>query len=361
MANLMSGSYTYDELKKKYDDFEIPIVKIKVNGMDVVSTLKLAVVHMKMTLSIEAASMVVLKLGDQYDLKSHTFESKVKSEFAIGTVVEVEVGYKSTTLDLFKGFVAALGAEFSEVPLIVVTLMDARRLMMLAGNQVKLHDVKNYSDVFHTIMSRYSRLCSTSVDATSDNLVNPLSQTQDDYQFITRELIASGRADREFFILGNIAYFRKPHKEKTSIMTLEYGRELLALKTDEWYRDLNIEVVGYDADQQKTVSGKASVKTPFSMKKLIGNTPELYLTDPAMDTVSKAKDKAQSIADKLEYKAKTGQGMTIGIPEIVPGRYITVKSLDKDLCDHKFYLKSVIHEINGTDYKTMFDIEGWES
>ena len=357
----MSGSYTYDELEKKYDGFEIPIVKVKVNGIDAVSTLDLAIVEMKMTLSIEAASMVILKIGDKYDMKNHAFDSKVKNEFSIGTVVEVEVGYKSTTLNLFKGFVAALGAEFSNLPMIVVTLMDVRRLMMLAGNRVQLHDVKNYSDVFHTVMSRYSKLCSTDVDATTDNLVNPLSQTQDDYSFVTRELIGNGRADREFFVLGKKAYFRKPYKEKTSIMTLEYGRELLALKTDEAYRDLNIEVVGYDADQQMTVTGKASVKTPLLMSKLIGDTPEYYLTDPAMDTVSKAKDKAQTIADKLEYKAKTGQGMTIGIPEIVPGRYITVKSLDKDLCDHKFYLKNVIHEINGDDYKTMFDIEGWES
>ncbi|MBQ9632873.1 MAG: hypothetical protein IJV04_08195, partial [Lachnospiraceae bacterium] len=190
---------------------------------------------------------------------------------------------------------------------------------------------------------------------------HPLSQTQDDYQFITRELIGSGRADREFFVLGEKAYFRKPCKEKTPIMSLEYGRELLALKTDEAYRDLNVFVVGYDADQQKTVTGNASVNRPLSMKKLIGSTPEFYLTDPAMDTVSKAKDKAQAVAGRLEYKAKTGQGMTIGIPEIVPGRYISVKSLDRDLCDHKYYLKNVIHEINGEDYKTMFDIEGWES
>ena len=49
MADLMSGSYTYDELEKKYDGFEIPIVKVKVNGMDAVSTLDLAIVEMKMT------------------------------------------------------------------------------------------------------------------------------------------------------------------------------------------------------------------------------------------------------------------------------------------------------------------------
>ena len=56
MANLMSGSYSYEELKKKYDDFEIPVVKVKVNGIDVVSTMNLPVVEMKMTLSMDAAS-----------------------------------------------------------------------------------------------------------------------------------------------------------------------------------------------------------------------------------------------------------------------------------------------------------------
>ncbi len=360
MADLMSGTYTYEGLASTYDNFCVPVVKVKISGSDVISSQKLAVVNFRLSLSTEGASMAVIKIGGEYDEKNHTFTSKVKNTFAPGTVAEVQIGYKSSTESLFKGFVASLGAEFSRIPMLVVTLMDARRLMMISGSQYVLHDVKNYSDVFSQVMSRYTKLCSTEVDATSDNLTRPVSQTQDDYQFVTRELIASGRADREFFILGSKAYFRKPRKVKSPIMTMKYGRELLALKTDESYLDLKVDVVGYDPEQQKELTGTATVKGSSMQSKVMGSTPEYYITDPEADTQEKTTEKATSAADRLGWKARRGQGMTIGLPVIVPGRFVKVESMDKDLCDHKYYLKSVIHEINGEDYKTMFEIEGWD-
>lgn len=356
---LMSGTYTYDSLSKKYDYFTTPVVKVKAGGSDVVSSLKLSVIELKMTLSLDAASIVVVKFGDVYDIGKHTFDSSVKDAFAPGTVVEVEIGYKSSTENLFKGFVAARGIEIGKMPLFVVTLMDARRLMMLSGSRYQLHDVKNYSDVFREVMSRYSKLCSTKIDATKDELETPVSQTTDDYRFVTQELIGRGKAEREFFILGPTAYFRKPQSEKSPIMTMEFGRELIALKTDESYFDVSIEVVGYDPVKQQALSGKAEATGSSSQTKIIGQTPEFYMPDPSVDTSAKANGKAKSIANRMKQKTQTGTGMTIGLPVLVPGRFVKVKNADKDLGDHKFYLKTVIHEINNEDYRTMFEIGGW--
>jgi hypothetical protein len=312
-----------------------------------------------MTLSLDAASMVVIKFGDVYEIDKHGFKSAVKNSFAPGTVVEVEIGYKSSTENLFKGFVASRGIEIGEMPLFVVTLMDARRLMMLSGSRYQLHVAKNYSDVFREVMSRYSKLCQTKIDATKDQLETPISQTTDDYFFVTQELIGRGKAEREFFILGPTAYFRKPQSEKSPIMTMEMGRELIALKTDESYFDVSVEVVGYDPVKQEKLSGKAAAEGSKKQTKLIGKTPEYYMPDPSVDTSAKAKNKATSIANRMKQKMQTGSGMTIGLPVLVPGRFVKVKNADKDLGDHKFYLKTVIHEITKEDYRTMFEISGW--
>lgn len=357
--SLMSGTYSYDALVKKYEGFTTPVVKVKADGTDVVSTMKLSVVELKMTLSLDAASMAVVKFGDVYDVGKHAFDSSVKSSFAPGTVVEVEVGYKSSTVKLFKGFVAARGMEIGDMPLFVVTLMDARRLMMLSGARYQLHDAKNYSDIFRDVMSRYAKLCSPTIDATQDNLETPVSQTTDDYCFVTKELIGRGKAEREFFILGDKAYFRKPQSEKSPIMTMEFGRELIALKTDEAYFDISVEVVGYDPVKQEALSGKASAKGSKAQTTLISETPQYFMPDPSMDSSAKAKSKATSIADMMKRKMQTGSGMTVGLPVLVPGRFVTVKNADKDLGDHKFYLKTVVHEITSKDYRTMFEISGW--
>ncbi len=171
MSNLMSGSYTYEALAKKYENFLLPIVKLKINGTDQVEKQKLSVTSLKATLSLEGASMVVIKFAGLYDEKNHTFDKSVKNTFKPGTVVELEMGYKSNAELVFKGYVDMLGCEFGDqAPKIVVTLMDARRLMMSAGSVYRLHDVKNYSDAVKTILQKYAKLCSAVVDDTSDNL-----------------------------------------------------------------------------------------------------------------------------------------------------------------------------------------------
>ncbi len=359
MADLMTGVYSYDALVKKYGNFCVPLIRIKKGRVDLVSVLKLSVLELKVTLSLEAASMAVFKIGGIYDEETHSFEDKVKSGFTLGNIMEVELGYQSSALSIFKGYVAMLGAEFGKTPCLVVTLMDVRRLMMQSGSVYMLHHVSNYSDAFRTTMSKYAKLCTVSVDATSDNLENPLSQTQNDYLFVTGELIRNGKADREFFVLGGKAYFREPAKMKIPIMTLQFGRELLALKNDEEYQDLKIEVIGFDEGGQKAVTGKASVQRGSNSKKILTATPVLTVTDPTVDTQKKANEKANSIARKKEWTARSGTGVTIGLPELVPGRFVRVRSLEKDYGDHEYYIKNVVHEISGEVFQTVFEIGGW--
>lgn len=359
MADLMTGTYAYDMLEKKYGNFRVPLIRIKMNGTDLVSTLHLAIVEFRAMLSLDAAGMVVVKIGDCYDEEKHSFDPKIKNKFLTGSVMEVELGYLSSSTSIFKGFVAMVGAEFTKLPMIVVTLMDVRRLMMLSGNRYVLHDVKNYSDAFRMIMGGYSRLCSPVVDATGDDLQKPVSQTQNDYMFVRNELIGKGRADREFFVLGDKAYFRIPRKVSQPVMKMKFGRELLALKNEEGYRDLRIRVSGYDSAAQKTLWGTADVAGSRRQKKLISSTPVLTVADPAVDSQNMADAKAKVIAEKNEWNAMGGQAVTIGLPEIVPGRFAEVSSLEPDLADHKYYITSVVHEIRGERFRTVFEIGGW--
>lgn len=359
MADLMTETYTYDSLAQRYGNFCVPLIKIKVAGKDVVSTSRISVVDFRAVLSLDAASTVVVKLDGLYREDRHEFDSEVKGYFVLGSIVEIEIGYLSSSRNIFKGFVAMLGMEFIKAPLLVVTLMDVRRLMMSSGSKYMLHEVKNYSDAFRTIMGKYSKLCTVEIDATEDNLEKPVSQTQNDYLFVKEQLIKSGRVDREFFVLGNKAYFRKPRKVSQPIITLEYGRGLLAFKSDEEYRDVDIVVIGYDSNAQTAIEGTASVGKNKNQKSLLGETPVYTVTDPWIDTQKRADEKAQSIADRKKWGTKGGQGITIGLPELVPGRFICVKSLEKECESRHYYLKNVVHEINGEHFQTFFEIGGW--
>lgn len=359
MADLMSGSYTYEKLEQLYDCFGSPLVRIKINGTDVVSTLRLRITDMVVKLSLEAASTVVIKISDIYDEESHSFDRDVKGKFKLGAIAEVELGYQSSALPVFKGYVAMLGAEFGTVPVLTVTLMDARRLMMQSGSRHILHDVKNYSDAFNAIISDYAKLCSPVVDSTNDSLEKPLSQTQNDYLFITQELIKNSKVNREFFVLGDKVYFREPRKQKLPIISLMPGRGLVSLSVNESYQDLKVQVQGYDMKQQQVLTATANVTAPSGQKKICSQTPTLCIVDATADSQKKADDRAKAAAERKAWETQTGQGVTVGMPELVPGRYVQVTALEKDFADHKYYITEVTHELNEEHFHTIFEIGGW--
>jgi hypothetical protein len=359
MGDLMSDTYTNKDLANKYGNFLIPNYKIKVNGTDVVTTMKLDVAELVITLSLKAASSAVIKLSNLYDEETQSFKSDVKSKFKLGTVVEIEIGYRSETTMVFKGYVAGLGVEFEEYPLLVIQLMDARRLMMARGKKLLLHDVKNYSDAFKTVVSNYSKLCTPVIDATNDNLKRPLAQTTNDYHFITRELIEKGKVEREFFILADKAYFREPAKVTKPIMKVKYARELLSFAMMSHYLDMKVVVSGYDPEAQETVSATATAKSKDSQSSIITTPPEIYFIDPDADSLEKAKTRANAIAERELYKSCIGTGKLVGLPEVVPGRFLEVESLDS-LANRKYYITEVVHTIDTETFTTTFEIGGWK-
>lgn len=356
MADLMTGKVDYKQLADKYANFIVPTAKVKVNGLDVIKMHNLIINELEMKLSVEAASSVQIKFAHVYDLKSHSFSSQIKNTFQLGSIVEVELGYLSTTQKLFKGYVDMVGVEMGKEDLFVVTLMDAKRLMMNSGKKNVLYTVKNYSDVFKKVMEDYVSLCSLSVDATNDNLENPISQITNDYDFVMTELIKKGKVNREFVIIAGKAYFRKPNKVTTPIMKVRYGRELVDLSVSHCYKDLTVQIIGVD-DKQNAINGQAKASSVLVQKKVMSKPSVLTIADPHADTKDKAATKAEAIARQEKEKCCIGRGSVIGIPEIIPGRYLEIENMDAML-NKKYYLTEVVHYYTKESYTTHFEIGG---
>lgn len=358
MANLMTGTAQYSSLENKYGNFVVPALKIKLNGSDLVAKNDLTILEMTVTLSLESAGMAVFKIADAYDVEKHSFDSKIKGLFKLGMVMEIELGYLSSTTAVFKGYVAGLGAEFGDTPLLVVKLMDARKLMMTSGIRKQLYDDKNYSDVFKKVMGRYSKLCSIEADATTDNLTAPISQNSSDYNFVRNELLKKGKSEREFFILYDKAYFRKPRSNKTPIMSVTLGRELMRLSTMADYLDSEIEVIGYDRQNCKSISSKVKVRSIENGTPVMSPAQQQFFIDPDADSEEKAKTRAACIADKMQMDSCYAEGELIGLPEIVPGRFLEVEDVDS-MVDKSFYLSEVTHFLTESSFRTMFEATGW--
>lgn len=358
MAGLMTDVCTYDELANKYGNFHVPAIRLYVNGKEVVQDLSLNILSAEISLSLSAANMAVIRMDALYDREKRSFDSGIKNKFKLGTIVEVGIGYGSEIKKILKGFVAFLGAEFIDHPCIVITIMDVRRLMMISGVHHVLHDVKNYSDAVKTILGEYSKLCKAEIDATNDKLEVPLSQNATDYDFIARELAESGRTGREFFVLGDTAYFRKPRKETRPIMKMEYGRELTTFQMESSYTNLKIEVSGYNQQEQDIITASAEAKSKEPQSSLTSKVPVSCISDPEADTQDKAKIRAEALAVAQVIAGQRGKGSCIGLPEIVPGRFVEIVKLE-DMVNKKYYITNVKHMFNEESFVTEFEIGGW--
>ncbi len=358
MAGFMTDVYTYDSLANKYGNFQVPAFELCVNGKDAVEELNLSVLSMDISLASTEASTAVIRIGGVYDLEKRSFDSKVKNKLKLGTIVEVGIGYLSEIRKVLKGFVAVLGAEFAEEACLVVTVMDVRRLMMINGTHHKLYNVKNYSDAVRAVLGEYSKLCKPEIDATSDNLDRPLSQQSTDYDFITKELIKKGLCEREFLVVGDTAYFRKPHKETRPVCSLEYGRELWSFQMESSYVDVEIEVTGYNQEEQKSYIGKAKAKSREPVSSLSAKTPVSNIVDEEADNQNKVNARAQIFANMQVAGGQNAKGTCVGLPELVPGRFVEVSKLEA-MANRKYYLKRVNHRINEEGFVTEFETGGW--
>ena len=98
-----------------------------------------------------------------------------------------------------------------------IAAMDVRRLMMEGTSREEVHVVSTYSAAFQEVMKRYSALCpNLEVDATDKDEITQIVQRTSDYDFVSENL--ARKANREFFVLGDRAYFRERGKAEAAHM-----------------------------------------------------------------------------------------------------------------------------------------------
>ena len=138
-------------------------------------------------------------------------------------------------------------------------------------------------------------------------------------------------------------------------MKMSYGRELKSLSVSHVYQDMEISVKGIN-EQQEVTEGSDTVNGNLEQNSLI-DTPVHMISDPFADTNERAGIRAKAAAVRESRKSCIGFGRTIGIPEIVAGRYIEVENTD-EMLNKKYYLTQVHHYYTRKNYVTEFEIGG---
>lgn len=343
-------------LAAKYKDFMVPALKVKAGGFDLIGASAYGVESVELTLSQSAASAAVIKLNNVYDVESRSYISDI-SDFILGEMIEVEMGYGSSLTSLFYGYVDEINYELSDNPSVKVTAVDVRRLMMGSKKSNISHQVKSYSDAFKEVVKKYKPVYKTKdVDVTDKLETDCILQNGSDYEFIKEELCRKG--NRDFFVHAGKLYFKEIDAELFLTVEMEWAKDIISFQRRASFQDALITVMGQDTDKKEEVEAKVTVKSDDKQKSLVQN--ETTQMDAAVEDNSDAKQVAEHKADEMKKQARQATGVCIGVPEIQPGGRVKIRHGDSRLIDGTYDIIEVKHSFSPDGYRTTFEVGGWK-
>lgn len=347
MGDLLKDTYRYNDLKTKYGNFMVPVARIQILGIDIISTSKFKVTEIEVSLGIDTAATLSFTVQNIFDLKSRSVDSDVKTYFKLGNIVSVSMGYGSVTKDVFYGYITEVATEFRESPSIQVTAIDILSLLMKRKRKNYAYQSKNYSEILSSMLSEYPRCYkSLKIDKTNDSLEIPL-QNGTDFEYIKNTICS--QTHKQFVVLAGVIYLRDYDDVNKPIMDLEWGVSFLSFTERKRFVNEKYTVIGMEKMTKKEIVASETASSDSLSATFKGNPVEIIENDAKIKDMAHAKAKAKHLAQKRKLASMSGRVTTIGLPEIVPGRYIKVLNVGSS---EKYYIRSVRHSFSENGFLT---------
>lgn len=355
--NLMSATTDYKALEKKYDNFRAPSVEITVGSAKLKAGKKLDIsrIEVELTSGYEASGCS-FELSCVYEEEKTDFDRNI-ANIQIGEKVEVSIGYVRRE-SVFQGYINQIDYNYgldSRRYQIRVECMDAKGLLM-KNRRLEFFTETGIDAVVKKILSdspvsRY--LSGKEIDSCPKEEVPLRSHMMTDYELIVEQ---ASKLGYEFFIIQGKAYFRKKQKVKSTLMKLGPQSGILGARLSLSGQQLvkQIEVRSIDEETGKQIKGLASVAGKFSQgsgaNMLLGTSKQVFY-EPGVKDAAEAKKRAEARAEAIAEQFGELECECRGIPELVPGRFISVEKLSSQ-ANRKYYVRYVRHEIDASGYRT---------
>ena len=360
--NLMANDkYTFEDLSAKYAAFKVPTYKVSIDGSDLLSesTLGLKDITIDLTCENEASGCIFSIVGVYDGVKRSFNQTLMKKFFQIGKKVNIDLGYIKTER-VFIGFISAISVSLGEfVPCIHVECTDVKGIMM--NNQSNEQRVEtSLGDVVSNILQNptYKNFYDSIV---VDSIQTPERKIEiygeSDFDYLVR---LANRINYEFFVLQGKVYFRKPMPYKTPIFALEWGFSLMGFEKRDSLEGqvLELEVRSANVDKGLLISGVAKSSVQLSegnsAKKALQKLKRVVI-DSSVSSEEEAKSRAEVLLKSVNDRYSSANIECIGIPEIVPGRFIKISKLGEGI-DGNYYVSRVTHSLGSSSiFKTVME------
>ncbi len=357
--SLMTSSTTVKSLKKKYSEFNAPTVEIKVNGTDILTKKKGVVTDLcvELTAGYEASG-ASFDVVQQYDSEQSDFKKDGPGpSLEVGAKVEISVGYIALE-KIFGGLISEVTLRFDmdEEPTIHVECVDAK-IEMMKNQRVEVRQEKDVTKLVSALLGSSpvsGYLGSKEIKVTKQAEI-PLRMNQEtDYDYIVKLAKYLGC---EFFIVAGTVYFREPPSSASAIMTVNMQDEIVSSASFTMSGAQLVEsvsVLGIDPAKDEMMEGKAKTTGKYSAasggKQMIGGSVKTFV-DPYAKTKADLNERAKTLLADFNGGFGRLEMRLQGIPEIVPGRSITLTGFAADM-NKTFYITKVVHQLGEEGFAT---------
>lgn len=336
-----------------------PVPRVKVGGADLPQKLVDDMVDVRVYSSLHETSSAVIRVSDP------DFAVIDGSTFQVGGELEIGFLVASTTVNVFKGEIVALGADqqpHGRHELVVEAMDKSHRFSGEVKPKTFLE--MTWSDIVKKVIGPYG--LTAKVDTTSEKHEYVL-QTVSDRLFLTRIADSIGF---EWFVDGTQFVFRK-RPSPSSVATLSWIDETLQrFEVRASAADVvsKVTVRGWDRVNSKEINGEASAasgadaigsdaplaKHAFDKGKPMSKAFELV--PGAIITSAEAKQAATGVLADSQRALLRVAGEAAGDPKIKAGVWVEVKDCGTKLAG-KYYVTECEHVFGGDQpYRTRFKL-----
>ena len=356
----------YDSLKNVYGNFQLPKAEVLVEGKSFGENragMLIDEVRVELSCGFEAAEAVFCITGC-VDLDTGMYKTKeLKPFILLGSYVLIKMGYRSGTKEVFRGFISR--TEFVNedgTPSVEVTSVDVKGIMM-ANTYARQLKARYVSDAVRELFDKpsYQELSARGIigkldipptpDKTSGeadkNLVSIEMVSESDYEFAVRWARRSGC---EFYTSLGTVRFRKARSDEKTYFTLGPGDGMTQYRISYDVSPLagKAEIRGMEDGRGEVIKAKKKISRRISLGnyagKLVDQSEKIYI-DSTLRSKEEAAERLEYLAERTAYRFGTFECECVGVPELLPGRYIEVEGLGSP-ADNRFYVEEVLHSMD---------------
>jgi uncharacterized protein len=355
-------------------DFFAPAFRVEVNGSKLAADVSKNVEEVTVVSKPDTLDTFTLTLLNAYPEMRWTHTQQGIDLFKEGNGVKIALGYVDDLEPMFDGEITKITPNFPDSGPPTLNIEGHTRLHWLLGDR-KSRAFPGMTD--KQIVEKIAQ--DNGLEAKADDpgvQYDYISQNnQTDLEFIRAR---AGRIHYEVLVQEKTLIFRKAHDSDSKIYTLVWGQtqkglsgqaNVLPLKTfsvtlNTLQQTGSVTVRGYDPQTKKEIVGRAgagdensrmggSVTGPQISAGAFHKQRQYVRVGTPVASQAEADELARAIYNDRAMEFLTGNGSTIGIPDLRAGNTVSLEGLGPRFSG-LYYIDEATHSLGGTGYLTNF-------